>query len=86
MQTAVVLTLLLFGAMNAIIGILPRVGNFGNIGGFSTGFLLGFVLLLRPQYGWVDRKYRTANARIKAKYKASQYVLWLVSLVILVLG
>ncbi|GAU49257.1 hypothetical protein TSUD_87720 [Trifolium subterraneum] len=32
-------------------GILPiNVDNFGHIGGVISGFLLGFVLLIRPQY------------------------------------
>ncbi|CAA6656322.1 unnamed protein product [Spirodela intermedia] len=36
--------------INLAIGILPRVDNFAHIGGFLSGFLLGFVFLLRPQF------------------------------------
>jgi predicted GNAT superfamily acetyltransferase len=38
-------TLLLVIAINLAIGMLPHVDNFAHIGGFLTGFLLGFVLL-----------------------------------------
>jgi len=35
--------------INFVLGLLPYVDNFSNIGGFISGFLLGFVLLFSPQ-------------------------------------
>ncbi|KAI4347515.1 hypothetical protein L6164_008325 [Bauhinia variegata] len=69
-KAAALLTLLVMIVINLAIGILPRVDNFADIGGFLTGFLLGFILL----------------PRLKSKYKAYQYVLWVVSLALLVIG
>ncbi|CAA0806829.1 Rhomboid-related intramembrane serine protease family protein [Striga hermonthica] len=39
--------------LNFMIGLMPLVNNFSNIGGFITGFLAGFMLLLKPQVGKV---------------------------------
>ncbi|CAK9155505.1 unnamed protein product [Ilex paraguariensis] len=38
-------------AMNLVLGLLPHVNNFSNVGGFISGFLLGFVLLFSPRLG-----------------------------------
>ncbi|KAL3655125.1 hypothetical protein CASFOL_000911 [Castilleja foliolosa] len=35
--------------LNFILGLMPFVNNFSNIGGFISGFLAGFVLLFKPQ-------------------------------------
>lgn len=35
--------------VNFLIGFLPYIDNFANIGGFISGFLLGIVLLFAPQ-------------------------------------
>ncbi|XWS38406.1 hypothetical protein CRYUN_Cryun19dG0128400 [Craigia yunnanensis] len=51
-KAAALLTLVVIIAINLAVGILPHVDNFAHIGGFLVGFLLGFVLLLRPQF-WV---------------------------------
>ncbi|MBA0794727.1 hypothetical protein Gohar_019031 [Gossypium harknessii] len=60
-------------------GILPHVDNFAHIGGFISGFLLGFVFLIRPQFGYVSQKKvppgYIAPSR-KPKHKTYQYVLW----------
>ncbi|KAB2066884.1 hypothetical protein ES319_A09G189100v1 [Gossypium barbadense] len=85
-KAAAFFTLLVIIAINLAIGILPHVDNFAHIGGFTTGFLLGFVLLSRPQFGWLERQNLPAGTLIKSKYKPYQYVLWLVSLVLLVVG
>ncbi|XP_043715996.1 RHOMBOID-like protein 2 [Telopea speciosissima] len=85
-KAAALLTLVIIIAINLAVGILPHVDNFAHIGGFLTGFLLGFVLLLRPQFGWVDRHNLPANVPSKSKHKTYQYVLWVVSLVLLVVG
>lgn len=73
-------------AVNLAIGILPHVNNFAHIGGFLTGFLLGFILLPRPQLAWLDRRDLPADVPVKSKYKAYQYVLWLASLLLLLAG
>ncbi|KAJ9164158.1 hypothetical protein P3X46_023764 [Hevea brasiliensis] len=85
-KAAALFTLLVIIAINLAIGILPHVDNFAHIGGFLAGFLLGFVLLPRPRYGWLERQNLPANVSVKSKYKSYQYVLWLVSLVLLIAG
>lgn len=86
LQLAALLTLLVIVIINIAIGILPHVDNFAHIGGFLTGFLLGFILLLRPQFGWLEQRHIADNVRIKSKYKTYQYVLWIVSLFLLIAG
>jgi membrane associated rhomboid family serine protease len=49
--------LVIFGLISVAFGLMPQVGNFANVGGFFTGFLLGFVLLLRPQRGYKDTRH-----------------------------
>ena len=66
-------------AINLAVGIFPHVDNFAHIGGFLTGFLLGFVLLVRPQH-------RPADAHVKSKYKVYQYAFSLVAVVLLIVG
>ncbi|KAL9261615.1 Inactive RHOMBOID-like protein, partial [Drosera capensis] len=39
--------------INFIVGLLPHVDNFASLGGFISGFLLGFVLFFSPQLGEV---------------------------------
>ncbi|XAR71740.1 hypothetical protein NMG60_11018143 [Bertholletia excelsa] len=85
-KAAALFTLLFIIVINLGVGILPHVNNFANIGGFLTGFLLGFILLPRPQFGWLEGSHLPANVHVKSKYKAYQYALWLVSLILLVAG
>ncbi|KAL2550379.1 RHOMBOID-like 2 [Forsythia ovata] len=85
-KIAALLTLLVIVAINLAVGILPHVDNFAHIGGFLTGFLLGFVLLPHPQFGWMERRNLPEGVHVKSKYKAYQYVLWVVSLILLVAG
>lgn len=86
MQVAALLTLLVIVLINLAVGILPHVDNFAHIGGFLTGFLLGFILLPRPQFGWLERHNLPAGVRVRSKYKAYQYVLLVVSLILLLTG
>ncbi|KAH0466246.1 hypothetical protein IEQ34_006349 [Dendrobium chrysotoxum] len=85
-KAASLLTLLLIIAINLAVGILPHVDNFAHIGGFVTGFLLGFVLLLRPQFGWVERHNLPAESLVKSKHKDYQYVLCVIALLLLISG
>ncbi|KAF5192902.1 Rhomboid-like protein, partial [Thalictrum thalictroides] len=85
-KIAALLTLVFIIAINLAVGILPHVDNFAHIGGFLTGFLLGFVLLLRPQYGWMERLNVPANVRVKSKHKMYQILLWIVALALLGVG
>lgn len=85
-KAAAIGTLVIIVAINLAVGIFPHVDNFAHIGGFITGFLLGFILLPRPQFGWVARRNLPADIRVRSKYKAYQYVLWVVSLLLLVSG
>ncbi|KAL2471260.1 RHOMBOID-like 1 [Abeliophyllum distichum] len=83
------LTLLLIIIINLSVGILPHVDNFAHLGGFVTGFLLGFVLLIRPQYGWVSRRKVPAGyvaPSSKSKYKTYQYIMLAVALILLISG
>ncbi|XP_022753827.1 RHOMBOID-like protein 1 [Durio zibethinus] len=88
-KLAALLTLILIIVLNLAVGILPHVDNFAHIGGFLSGFLLGFVFLIRPQFGYVSEKhvplgYITGSR--KPKHKPYQYVLWLISLILLIIG
>ncbi|KAL3834481.1 hypothetical protein ACJIZ3_009217 [Penstemon smallii] len=85
-KIAALLTLVLIVVINLAVGILPHVDNFAHIGGFFTGILLGFILLPRPQFGWIERHNLPAGVRVKSKYKGYQYVLWLISLILLIAG
>ncbi|XP_038996205.1 RHOMBOID-like protein 2 [Hibiscus syriacus] len=85
-KAAALITLVVIIAINLAIGILPHVDNFAHIGGFLSGFLLGFVLLLRPQFGWVGLKNLPAGAPVKSKHMAYQYVFWVIGVVLLIVG
>ncbi|KAL5229554.1 hypothetical protein ABZP36_028330 [Zizania latifolia] len=85
LQAAAIITLLFIIAINLAIGILPHADNFAHVGGFMTGFLLGFVLLARPQFGWMER-HELPQTNQPRKYKAYQYVLWTVALLLLLVG
>ncbi|KAL6554643.1 hypothetical protein OROHE_007382 [Orobanche hederae] len=85
-KVAALLTLLVIVVVNLAVGILPHVDNFVHIGGFVTGFLLGFILLPRPQFGWTEHHNLPVGVRASSKYKAYRYVLGLISLVLLFAG
>ncbi|MBA0657380.1 hypothetical protein Goklo_009666 [Gossypium klotzschianum] len=83
-KASALLTLVVIIVINLAIGILPHVDNFTHIGGFLTGFLLGFILLPRPQLGWLEHGNIPVRTGLKSKYKPHQYVLWVASIVLLV--
>jgi uncharacterized membrane protein YkvI len=88
-QVAALLTLVFVIVVNLALGILPRVDNFAHIGGLISGFLLGFVVFIRPQFAWLNQKtvapgQQTAPA--ERKHKTYQYVLWIVAAVMLIVG
>ncbi|KVH95453.1 Peptidase S54, rhomboid [Cynara cardunculus var. scolymus] len=79
-------TLVIIILVNLAVGMLPHVDNFAHIGGFLSGFLLGFVLLIRPQFSWQERRNLPVDARGKSKFTVYQYVFWLVSMILLIVG
>ena len=86
-QIAALVTLVVIIAINLAVGILPHVDNFAHLGGFISGFLLGFVFLIRPQFGWVSQRYAPHGYSMpsaKPKFKNYQCVLWIISLLLLV--
>ncbi|XP_027088520.1 RHOMBOID-like protein 1 [Coffea arabica] len=85
-KCAALSTLVLIIIINLAVGILPHVDNFAHLGGFVTGFLLGFILLIRPQFGWVNQRnappgYYSKNT---SKYKAYQYIFLILALLLLI--
>ncbi|XP_073052580.1 RHOMBOID-like protein 1 [Primulina eburnea] len=88
-KVAAFLTLVIIIAINLAVGILPHVDNFAHIGGFLSGFLLGFVFLIRPQFRWVNQRYAPpgySSTSNSPKFKAYQCILWLVSLILMIVG
>ncbi|KAI3902167.1 hypothetical protein MKW92_026874 [Papaver armeniacum] len=85
-QAAALITLIFIIVINLAVGLLPHVDNYAHIGGFLTGLLLGFVLLLRPQFGWMERRNLPADVRVKSKYKVYQWVLCFLGLALLIVG
>ncbi|WVZ48800.1 hypothetical protein U9M48_000207 [Paspalum notatum var. saurae] len=95
-KVAALLTLVFVIVVNLALGILPRVDNFAHIGGLISGFLLGFVFFIRPQFAWLNQQRRVSAAQpeqpttppppVKRKHKTYQYVLWLTAAILLVVG
>ncbi|XP_061359801.1 RHOMBOID-like protein 5 [Gastrolobium bilobum] len=88
LQCAALISLLVIIGLNLAVGFLPHVDNSAHIGGFIAGFFLGFVLLMRPQYGYVNRKYIPPgyDVKRKSKYKCYQYFFLVISVIILLTG
>ncbi|PIA65678.1 hypothetical protein AQUCO_00100881v1 [Aquilegia coerulea] len=88
-KCAALSTLICVIALNMALGFLPHVDMSSHVGGFLSGYFLGFVILIRPQFGYVSPKHipRGYNLKnVKPKYKSYQYVLWITAFVILIIG
>ncbi|XP_050112741.1 RHOMBOID-like protein 1 [Malus sylvestris] len=71
------------------VGILPHVDNVAHIGGFVSRFLLGFLFLICPQFKWLTQRNAPpgyVTTPVKSKHKTYQYVLWVLSLILLIVG
>ncbi|GFZ02279.1 RHOMBOID-like 1 [Actinidia rufa] len=88
-KVAALLTLVFIIVINLAVGILPHVDNFAHIGGFLSGFFLGFVFLIRPQFGWLSQRYAPPgyfSTSTTPKFKIYQCILWVISLILLIVG
>lgn len=89
-QLAALMILFIILMLNAILGLMPYVSNFSNIGGFISGFLLGFVILFKPQTGHSQSKVGIfdydGKTSAKLRPKLDRPVVRIVSLVIFILG
>jgi membrane associated rhomboid family serine protease len=86
-KVAAVITLLFVIAVNLALGILPHVNNFAHIGGFLTGFLLGFVLLMRPHFGWMERYSLPSGSPCSSKkYLVYQWILLAIATALVIVG
>ncbi|CAD6239621.1 unnamed protein product [Miscanthus lutarioriparius] len=86
---AALLTLVMIIVINLAVGILPHVDNFAHLGGFMSGFCLGFVLLIRPQFGYINQKNSPLGfptGVTKRKFKTYQIILLVIATVMLVSG
>ncbi|KAK6935836.1 Peptidase S54, rhomboid domain [Dillenia turbinata] len=66
------LMLILIITVNLPMGLLPGVHNFADIEGFLTGFFLGFMLLIRPQFRWISQQHPPPGCRassLKPKHR-----------------
>ncbi|KAL8158870.1 hypothetical protein V2J09_000407 [Rumex salicifolius] len=86
-KAATLFTLVVIIAINLAIGLLPRIDNFAHIGGFVVGFLLGFVVLIRPRLGWAVRYQLPEERRVRMrKYMPYQQALFVIALLLLIAG
>ncbi|GMJ14260.1 RHOMBOID-like protein 5 [Hibiscus trionum] len=82
-------TMVLIICLNLAVGFLPQVDNSAHIGGFVSGVLAGFVLLMRPQFGYISPKHVPKGYQIKhkvSKHLWYQYVFFSIAFVLLIIG
>lgn len=88
-RCSLLIQIILVAGINLAIGLLPFVDNWAHIGGFVTGFLLGFVLLMKTQYNYVRRRDLldpSFERPVKHRFKAYQFILFILSLLLLIAG
>lgn len=88
-KVAALLTLVFVIVLNLGLGLLPGVDNFAHIGGLISGFLLGFVFFIRPQFAWLNQRRESTGQQtspVKRKHKTYQYILWIAAAVLLIVG
>ncbi|XP_072996420.1 RHOMBOID-like protein 2 isoform X2 [Typha latifolia] len=88
-KCAALVTLVFIVVVNLALGLLPHVDNFAHIGGFVSGFLLGFVFLVRPHFGYVSQKHAPTGYHrgpVRQKHKIYQYILLILAAIILTVG
>ncbi|KAI3678304.1 hypothetical protein L6452_37591 [Arctium lappa] len=86
-KLAALTTLVLMILINLMVGILPHVDNFAHIGGFVTGFFLGFILLIRPHFHWINQTispFGYYGQPRKSRYKLYQYIFLILSIIALI--
>jgi len=88
-RTPSLVAVIFFGAINLAFGLMPLVDNFMHIGGATTGFLLGNLLMIRPEFGWITRRcfpaiiYDTDDMPIKStKHAILKNAMWIISLIL----
>ncbi|KAB2076514.1 hypothetical protein ES319_A06G046000v1 [Gossypium barbadense] len=82
-------------ATNFLLGLLPYIDNFANIGAFISGLLLGFVLLLTPQIRQMSKnkaglfecgvKHAKSTVKLKQKLALDRPILRSISLMLFVI-
>lgn len=90
MQFAALVALFVFAAVSFSLGLLPHVDNFSNLGGFLSGFLLGFVLFYNPRLGQVAQNKKglfeyNEKSSVNFMHKLDKPVLRIVSLILFAL-
>ncbi|XP_027364251.1 RHOMBOID-like protein 2 isoform X2 [Abrus precatorius] len=58
---------------------------FGLLGAMLSELITNWTIYSN-KFGWLEQRRLPASVRLKSKYKAYQYVLWIVSLVLLIAG
>ncbi|KAK7293065.1 hypothetical protein RJT34_15926 [Clitoria ternatea] len=84
-------TLVFVIVINLAVGILPHMDNFAHIGGFLSGFLIGFVFLVRPPFGWIKQRNAPPLSFLslikdKPKFNIYQCFSWGLALILLIVG
>ena len=85
MQGLQIFITLLVLVVNVAIGFLnPNVDWATPVGGFVTGYLLGFILFIKPQPGYVNRNYLPPGCQPMSRHKAYQYIFLILALFALI--
>ncbi|KAL8159063.1 hypothetical protein V2J09_000600 [Rumex salicifolius] len=85
-KAATIFTVVVTMAISLGLGFLPKSSdNIDSLGGFLVGFLLGFIVLIRPRSGWSMRDQLPEDARVRIrKYFPYQQALFVLALLFLV--